>query len=507
MSQFFSRTFWYALACMAVLYGLGVLGYTTSMTGWLLAALGIGSAAVAVRRLDLALYLAFIELFSNPHGTLLREDVFGLTFSLRMAIFVGIMAGWGILWAARTHQPSLKDGRAQAFLFIGLSCALGFILGVLWRDPLAVFKDGNAYLYLLYLLPILSVHWTERHRHDLLQLLAAGAVWIAGASLAILYLFSHFGADVLAAVYGFLRDLRIAEVTDLGNGTYRVFLQSQAYTVMVGWFVLALSGVVQKKLWLASLGGVVVAVVLISLSRSFWMGIAPPFTFLLVVLFRTTRPAFVDTVRFAGWVLLCTALGVAILFAVALFPVPSPTLGGASLVDSLKARTTQTDDVAISSRWRLLTPMVNAIFESPLVGHGFGKEVAFQTDDPRVRILRPDGTWSTAAMEWGWLELWVKMGVLGPLAFLYAGYELIRRLWAYRWTQQAWIGLALVAGLIFIYSTHFFSPYLNHPIGLGYLLFLVPFLPIKKQAPSGATAFIEELLARKQPSVAVASES
>ena len=29
--------------------------------------------------------------------------------------------------------------------------------------------------------------------------------------------------------------------------------------------------------------------------------------------------------------------------------------------------------------------MLNTIFESPLVGHGFGKEVTFQTDDPRIR--------------------------------------------------------------------------------------------------------------------------
>src|SRR3989338_6559016 len=84
-----------------------------------------------------------------------------------------------------------------------------------------------------------------------------------------------------------------------------------------------------------------------------------------------------------------------------------------------------------------------------------------------------------------------------------SAYELIKRLWAYRWTDQAWIGLALVTGIVFIYGTHFFSPYLNHPIGLGYMLFLIPFLPNKEQAESQSTVFIEELVSFKRPVGAV----
>jgi hypothetical protein len=200
-------------------------------------------------------------------------------------------------------------------------------------------------------------------------------------------------------------------------------------------------------------------------------------------------------------------LGVALLLAVALFPIPDPSLAGDSLFASFKDRTTEIDDAGISSRWKLFTPMFSTIVESPLVGHGFGKAVTFESDDPRIRSISPDGTWSTTSMEWGWLELWIKMGVVGPLAFFYAAYELVRRLWSYQWTQQAWMGLALITGLVFIYSTHFFSPYLNHPIGLGYLLFLIPFLPDKKQAVSHSTVLIAELMRSRQPTVAVTSKS
>ncbi|TAL50142.1 hypothetical protein EPN81_03700 [Patescibacteria group bacterium] len=506
MRQFFSKTFWYALVCMVVLYGICVVGYYTGTSTILLTLVSLMSAVLAFKKLDYALYLVFIELFSNPHGALLLADVGGFAVSLRMAIFVGIMVGWGIGFLVHKYRPELKDGRAQIFLFVALAAALGFIIGVFSRDPILVFKDGNAYLYLFYLLPILSVAWNHKHRHDLLQILAAGAIWAATISFAILYIFTHFWVALLTPVYELLRDLRIAEVTDVGNGVYRVFVQSQMFTAIFGWFVLALTLTGEKRRWLVSLGAIIVAIVLLALSRSFWVGLMPSLLFILVMLYKTAKPNLMTVLRFTGWSVLTAMLGVALLFAIALFPIPDPSLEGGSLLGSLKDRTTQTGDAGISSRWKLLSPMINEVFASPLVGHGFGKAVTFETDDPRIRAINPNGIWSTTSMEWGWFELWIKMGILGPLGFLYAAYELIKRLWGYRWTEQAWIGLALVTGIVFIYGTHFFSPYLNHPIGLGYLLFLIPFLPNKRQAESHGTVFLEEIVSVRRPAGVVASE-
>ncbi|MBI4435412.1 O-antigen ligase family protein, partial [Candidatus Uhrbacteria bacterium] len=406
MRQFFSRTFWYALACMAALYGIGIVGYYTGTSLVLLAVVAALSAGLAFKKLDYALYLVFIELFSNPHGALLLADVGGFAVSMRMAIFGGVMLGWGIGYLARRYRPELKDGRAQIFLFVALAAALGFIIGVLSRDPVSVFKDGNAYLYLFYLLPILSVAWNHKHRHDLLQILAAGAIWAAAISFTILYIFTHFWVALLTPLYELVRDLRIAEVTDVGNGVYRVFVQSQMFTAIFGWFVLALTLTGEKRRWLMGLGAIIIAIVLLALSRSFWVGLMPALLFIVVMLYKTARPRLNAILRFTGLSVLTAALGVALLFAIALFPVPDPSLAGGSLFDSLKDRTTETGDAGISSRWKLLSPMINEILASPLTGHGFGKAVTFETDDPRIRAISPDGTWSTTSMEWGWFELW-----------------------------------------------------------------------------------------------------
>lgn len=482
MKQFFGSTFWRAIAVIVILYGLALVGYGSEVGGVILLGFIVGSCLLAYKRLDHALLLVFIELFSNPHGILLSHNIGGFSLTLRMSIFVGVMLGWGIGVLTKRYRLEHKRETAKIFYLLMLAAALGLIVGVLSRDPAVVFGDGNAYLYLFYLLPILSVEWTMIRRGELLQVLAAGAVWISALSLILLYIFTHFGESVLQVSYYFFRDLRIAEITSLGNGIYRVFIQSQVFTIIFGLVLIAFTVFTNDRRRLVILESLMIATVILALSRSFWVGVIPAFVFLLILLWKQLTPSIKQIFRFTKASLLCVSLSVVIIAGVILFPIPSQDLTGSDLALTLKERTTDSDDVAITSRWKLLTPMVNKIFENPLTGHGFGATVTFVTDDPRVREIHHDGSWTTSSMEWGWLELWIKMGILGPAAFLYAAYELLKRLWAYRWTDQAWLGFGLMSGFVFIFATHFFSPYLNHPIGLGYLLFLVPFLPTKKPA-------------------------
>ena len=55
----------------------------------------------------------------------------------------------------------------------------------------------------------------------------------------------------------------------------------------------------------------------------------------------------------------CSGSVALLIGTVILFPLPSQDLTGSDLVLTLKDRTTDSDDVAISSRWKLLTPMIN----------------------------------------------------------------------------------------------------------------------------------------------------
>ena len=66
-----------------------------------------------------------------------------------------------------TLSAFLQGWACPDFVLLGLATALGLIIGVLERNPLLVFGDGNAYLFLLYLLPILSVHWNAKLKGEL----------------------------------------------------------------------------------------------------------------------------------------------------------------------------------------------------------------------------------------------------------------------------------------------------------------------------------------------------
>ncbi len=505
MNQFFGKHFKASLLLAVILYALAFMAYRWDMGQGMILGLMVASTFVAYKRPERALFLPFLELFINPHGVLISTNLGGFDLSLRMAIFIGVMLGWGITLVQRkVHLSKTQLEEHSGFFLIILAAALGVTVGVFSRDPGLVFADGNAYLYLLYILPIITIEWTATLRRELLQTLAAGAIFIGTLSLALLYVFSHFDASLLTPTYEFFRDLRVAEITILDGGLYRIFIQSQVFVIMLGLMALSMVGYLKDRRLLMGLGGLAFSMTLLSLSRSFWVGLAPAVLYVLWTLWRAHHPSKQVTARYIGYMALTKLLAVLALVSVVLFPFPSQDLTGSSLVDSLKDRTTE-EDVAISSRWNLLWPMATAILNDPLIGNGFGSTVTFITDDPRARAINPDGQWTTHAMEWGWLELWLKMGIVGPLAFLFLGWQLASRLQAYRWTEQAWLGVSLTSILIFLFATHLFSPYLNHPIGLGTLLFIVPFLPTKNPSTARVEEFVPIKVHKGKVSRALAS--
>jgi O-antigen ligase len=184
---------------------------------------------------------------------------------------------------------------------------------------------------------------------------------------------------------------------------------------------------------------------------------------------------------------LALAKATAFVFVILAIFIPLPYRDGsfAALTDLFSSRATGLADSAIDSRWKLLDPMLALIKDDPLLGHGFGQKVEFISDDPRIRAQVPDGLFQTYSLEWGWLEIWLKLGLLGLLGFGCLFFGLLRALRSSLVGPAAWLSIGFVSGLVFLAVTHVFSPYLNHPLGLGYLLFLVPFLP-NKTAPRGA---------------------
>ncbi len=472
--QFFGKAFKVMLAGLAGVFLLSALAFQTPFAGVLTVLCGVAAFVLTTKRVEWGLACAVAELFGNSHGHLSDLFVGGFALGMRMAVFLGVLSAWFLLVLRRKEAFPSDDKRLVAFLPLFAAVALGFAVGFAQNPTRLAFADGNGYLYLGYVLPMLSVRWDDVGRRLLLQALAAGAIWMCVLTLGLHLAFTHVPRAALSGVYTFIRDTRTGELTDMG-GVFRIFLQGQFSTVIL-FLLLAVPSWLKDGVRNVGVTALLWATILMSLSRSFWIGLIAAGAVMLALLLWSNGFGLKRWAKAVGVQALAAVGGIALLLAIAFIPLPGFSAHFSSFSDLFASRTTDIGDVAISSRWNLLPEMVKEIKETPALGKGFGEEVTFKTDDPRARAINPDGTWTTYAFEWGWLDLWLKMGVLGPLAFLFLFASLVRGLWPILATDRQWLGIGFLASLACLAAINVFTPYLNHPLGLGLLILILPFI-------------------------------
>jgi O-antigen ligase len=491
--QFFGKEFRLILAALAGTFVVSAVAFETPFAAVITLAAGLVALGFTLKRLEWGIAVAFAELFANSNGHLTDTTLGGFVVSMRMAAFAGVMLGYAILVARRKAALPVRDPRLAPFLLLAAAVAIALVLGSRANGFGNAFADGNAYLYAAYVLPILSVRWDAMRQRLLLQTLAAGTVWVTILTLGLVFVFSHVDPAVLGGVYRFVRDTRTAELTMLAPGVYRVFLQAQ---ISVGFFLtlispLLWSKVSRKERWIrVAIFALASAVISISFSRSFWVGLTVAGIVSLALMVRYMTVPWRQTVS-AG---VSYATGIVLSFAlIAIIILSPPRIASFGSLEGLfAARGTDTADNAIDSRAKLFTPMLDDIEANPLIGYGFAKTVTFVSDDPRVRAQHPDGLWTTYSFEWGWLDLWLKMGVLGVIAFVWIFAAAVNGLWDGVKGPHAWLHVGLICSLVMLAVTHAFSPYLNHPLGIGILLFLLPFMQTKTPAAADVSVDKEE---------------
>lgn len=490
--QFFGKTAWIALADIAIVHLIAIpLADARIASLVVLAVVFVATACVTWRSTSDGLLVAFAEIMVGGHGHLIQADVAGFGVSLRIAIFAGVLSVWCVRLLQSKAVPNFFLFRDVAFLLLALSVVIAGIIGFLANDALSAFDDMNGYLTIAYLLPLVSVTWDQARKRQMIQVLCASAAWIALSTLTLVFLFTHLPGKALHEVYAFVRDARIAEVTLLTGPEwfvsilpsaspwyFRVFEPAHFFTIVTAFLLIAARFVLWRgermprgARWLLVLCA---ATFTASLSRSFLIGAFAAFVVTCAFVVWESRGRLLRGARHGVGIAVLLAFG-AVLFWVAIaFPYPShPDLRDAAFYQQ---KTDDARDLAVSSRWKLLYPMFNAIMEHPMLGSGFGREVTFVSDDPRVRDIIPSGEWTTYRFEWGYQDIWLKMGLLGLIAFITYAIVLTEAFfYSYRTHDNRWLVAGLYIGAVALFATNLFSPYLNHPIGLGYMLFVLPF--------------------------------
>lgn len=365
---------------------------------------------------------------------------------------------WSVYW--KFHTAWIKE--RPVYLILVLTVLYGALRGFALGQPF-VLADANSWGVLLLAFPMYQLirQNEEEVLRPLLTALAVGLAVNAGLSFLLFYVYSHDTGAIQVPVYLFIRRSGIGEITRIfaDGSLYRVFLQSQIYWVLA--FVVALfaNKTLAKKLRLGLLS-VGTAIIIISLSRSFFLGIGAAIGVWVLsmaadaIRLKNTKESLMNV----SWTAVAGVSGLVLIAILAFFPIP-PSKNGA--LDDAFLNRFDTGEAAAQSRWVLLPALTTEIAKNPILGSGFGETVTYKSADPRV--IATGKEYTTYAFEWGWHDLWLKLGagVLVVLAWLLFVASEIRKA-----KIEPDLKRGLIAAILALIVIHAFTPYVNHPLGI-----------------------------------------
>ncbi len=455
---------------------------------------------LSLYNLEYAVLFLLGEVFIGSKGYLFFYDYQGTLLSIRIAFWLIVMA---VFLTKILLSFSLKG---KVVLFVRNLMKDFWVLGVLlifvvWGVVNAIlnhqkfnniFFDVNAWLFFALIFPLYWLFYFKNHKerkkflNNIFSVLFASAVWISAETLFLFFIFTHNIDGLNSALYRWIRVSGVGEITMMSNNLYRIFFQSHIFVLFSLIFLLlfVISRVQANKQILKNKYYYIyffllfsfAATIIISLSRSNWVGL---FAGCVLIIFYFSRryklKGFINSIVV---ILLTFFMGICLSIIVAKFPFPKANTA-TQITNTLTKRVSQVSgEAGISSRWSLLPNLWQKIKNSPILGSGFGATVTYKSSDPKILEHSCDGMYTTYAFEWGWLDIWLKLGFGGLLSYLiFIGYLVFDEFKKMFYGQElTLIKISFAVFLIIISVIHFFSPYLNHPLGITFLLLSLFFL-------------------------------
>lgn len=439
---------------------------------------------LSIYKLEWGLFIVLVELVMGSKGYLFYLPFgVGHGLSLRIALWSAFI----LIFAYRFFlELRSKESRAKSvylknlqnfsfkreYLLLAFFAFIALISAFIYGNNLGfIFSDFNAWLYFLLIVPLVAI---KPNQEQLFTILLTTVFVLSLKTFILFNVFSLGGAKLSIFTYQWLRKTLVGEMTLLDSWN-RVFIQSQIFIFLAYFFLLfknisfmradMIKAALRNKAFYLNLflAGFFISSIIISLSRSFWLAGAISLGILfLILLFKFSKKQVLFSLLF---IVLSFIIGFSFVKISTLFN------AGLDLGGQIKDRVSETNESAISSRWAQLPELMTAIAKNPITGQGFGADVTYKSEDPRVLASQPNGIYTTYAFEWGYLDLTLKMGLAGLLAYLLLITSLLNQAWRAWRQEQNYIFISLVPALIFLALVHTFTPYLNHPLGIGFILF------------------------------------
>ncbi len=496
IKKIFAKKTKYILLAILGAEVLSALSFLLPQTGKNITFLVVSLAVLGISlyKLEYGIWLALTELFIGSLGYLFFLDFSGTKISIRIAIWLIILAVWlskKIIKMLREKSfPELKLRKSSFFAYftvLFLFILWGIISGYLNHNKFNnIIFDFNGLAYFALIFPVYDVllkNSKEKPIWIFLQIFTASVIWLCLKSLFLLYTFSHNLESLNIYLYDWVRTTRVGEITKMPGDLYRIFFQSHIFVIIAVFLFIILALNLKNKKSFLNLSkntqktliiiiifiSILVTAVFISFSRSFWLGsVLAGFLFLFYLIFKKDKLKIFDYLKI---IIISSLLSVFFMTVVVKFPFPDSSANiNPNKAISDRAKQVKNES-AVSSRWNLLPKLWEKIKSQPIQGSGFGTLITYRSSDPRITQSNPDNLYTTYAFEWGWLDLWLKLGLLGLMSYMLLLSKIIHKGLTISMKNYTWLNLSLVIGLMVVIIVNFFTPYLNHPLGIGYLIF------------------------------------
>ncbi len=447
---------------------------------------------ISLKRLEYGVLLLLAELFIGSFGYLFYFEYHGFTLSIRMALWLIIMS----VWLEKTLFDWFKRKRLEFdfnqsiffhfYIILFIFISWGVINGLFNNYLSYLIQDAQRWLYFALILPIFAVMKNIATIKNILRILFAAITWLSIKTIFLLYVFSHNISGLADALYRWVRLTGVGEITQIQGGFFRIFIQSHIY-VLMGFFIIILllafhllnnsdkKRLINDKYFLILFGlaCLCLTAVLISFSRSFWFGLFGGIIIIWIIWLIGLKLSWQKFFFINSLLFLAAVISFLLIITAVKLPYPRPT-GGFNTADLFGARATLIGgEAGVSSRWALLPELWSKIASSPILGRGFGSTVTYMTNDPRILSSNPTGEYTTYAFEWGWLDIWLKLGLVGLAVYLILWSKIIITGIKIKITGiERTIILGLATGAFVLLLVNTFSPYVNHPLGIGYLILI-----------------------------------
>jgi hypothetical protein len=354
--------------------------------------------------------------------------------------------------------------------FLYITVALAALRGYLAGHGLgAVFADTVPYIFFLYYFPLkqlLAADQTEHFKRFVQCTLAATIVGNALFIVFTLYAFSG-GLSVLQdGFYHWFRDVAGGKITKLPYHFYRIVLNEQLLLIpLVLWVYNGfLTKTINKKIALPIVGCLLI-LLSINLTRIYILALGAGVLFLF-------RPTI-----WKRW--LITSVALVVSFLVIFMGIHLGASRGQSLgleIFGLRLQSIVTPALEESSlsRMLLLPKIIAKIKGHPFIGDGLADTVTVYSPVVKKEI-------TTSQFDWGFLEIWAELGLVGLLAWASLISFLVYQLKQQYFTPAWQLGSIVVLGVITLTS-----PALFHVLGIVWLTVLAATQPVRASQKSSS---------------------